>query len=87
VAWCELTEGAGGYREEMDSFLTLLLQAYDSVDRGVLWLKLMRRGFGGAFLKMVQALYTDDNFVTSANGEETRKIFLRRGLRQGCSMR
>ena len=35
----------------------------------------------------VQALYTDDNFVTSANGEETRKIFLRRGVRQGCSMR
>ena len=54
VAWCELTEGAGGYREEMDSFLTLLLQAYDSVDRGVLWLKLKRMGFGGAFLKMVQ---------------------------------
>ena len=64
VAWCEVTEGEGGCREEIYNFLTPLMQAYDSVDRGVLWLKLKRMGFGGAFLRMVQVSWIRANLRT-----------------------
>ena len=61
-------------------------KAYDSVDRDILWAKLEALGFGGQFLQSLKSIYRDDCVVTSVNGLETRPVFLRRGLRQGCSL-
>ena len=61
-------------------------EAYDSVDRTILWKKLRGLGFGGDFLRTLQSIYTGDSVVTEVNGLSTRPVYLRRGLRQGCSL-
>ena len=61
-------------------------RAYDSVNRGILWSRLAGMGFGGQFLRSLQALYTGDCVESSVRGESTKPVFLRRGLRQGCSL-
>ena len=61
-------------------------KAYDTVNRSILWQKLERMGFGGKFLKSLQALYSGDCVVCMVNGSPTRPVYLRRGLRQGCSL-
>ena len=61
-------------------------KAYDSVDRGILWRKLSSLGIGGTFLATLKSLYLDDSIDCNVNGIITRSIFLRRGLRQGCSL-
>jgi len=60
-----------------------IAKAYDSVNRNVLWKKLMKMGIDGKFLCMLQSVYQGDSVV---NGVSTRSIFLQRGLRQGCSL-
>ena len=61
-------------------------KAYDSVNREVLWKKLSSMGFGGRFLSTLKSLYKDDCVDCMVNGLLTKPIFLRRGLRQGCSL-
>ena len=61
-------------------------QAYDSVDRDILWKKLAGLGIGGMFLRSLQAIYKGDCVEAVVNGSKTRPVFLRRGLRQGCSL-
>ena len=61
-------------------------KAYDSVNRSILWAKLASLGFGGEFLGCLRALYTNDCVDSVINGISTRPVFLRRGLRQGCSL-
>ena len=61
-------------------------KAYDSVNREVLWKKLSSLGFSGSFLSSLKALYNDDSVDCVVNGLTTRPVFLRRGLRQGCSL-
>ena len=61
-------------------------KAYDSVNREVLWKRLSSMGFGGQFLSTLKSLYTDDCVDCVVNGIPTKQIFLRRGLRQGCSL-
>ena len=61
-------------------------KAYDSVNRSILWNKLVKMGFGGEFLGCLKALYNGDSVDSVVNGISTRPVFLRRGLRQGCSL-
>ena len=61
-------------------------KAYDTVDRNVLWRKMSRMGFGGQFLDTLKSIYSGDTVQTEMNGLKTRPVFLRRGLRQGCSL-
>lgn len=61
-------------------------KAYDSVNRSILWAKLAAMGFGGDFLGCLKALYYNDSVDSVINGISTRPVFLRRGLRQGCSL-
>jgi hypothetical protein len=61
-------------------------KAYDSVDRPTLWAKLKKMGFGGAFLRTLQRMYEGDYVTTEINGVVTRPVYLKRGLRQGCSL-
>ena len=61
-------------------------KAYDSVNRRILWSKLAVMGFKGEFLNTLKSLYNGDSVDSVVNGLSTRPIFLRRGLRQGCSL-
>ena len=61
-------------------------KAYDSVNREILWKKLSSLGISGEFLETIKSLYLDDCVDCIVNGLTTRPIFLRRGLRQGCSL-
>ena len=61
-------------------------KAYDSVNRSILWKKLSSMGFGGHFLSTLRSLYRDDSVDCMVNGLLTKPIYLRRGLRQGCSL-
>jgi hypothetical protein len=61
-------------------------KAYDSVARRKLWERLRRMGLGGLFLGMLRGLYSEDNFITEMNGVTSRRIYLGRGVRQGCSL-
>ena len=61
-------------------------KAYDSVNREILWRKLALLGISGKFLDMLKSMYSGDSVDTVVNGVCTRSVFLRRGLRQGCSL-
>ena len=63
-----------------------LANAYPTVNREKLWLTMRKQGFGEKFINAIKALYTNDRTSTIVLGEKTKPIFLRRGLRQGCSM-
>ena len=43
-------------------------------------------GFGNAFICCLQALYSGDSSSATVAGKETKRVFQRRGLRQGCSL-
>ena len=61
-------------------------KAYDSVDRDILWKKLEKIGIRGAFLETLKSLYSGDSVRCVFNDCMTRPVYLRRGLRQGCSL-
>ena len=61
-------------------------KAYDTVCRILLWMTLVRMGLGGSFVRMIMAMYDGDYLTTEVNGEKTRRVFLGRGVRQGCSL-
>ena len=61
-----------------------LFKAYDTVDRDILWNKMRKLGFGDHFIRCLQALYLGDSSSATVAGKETRRVFQRRGLRQGC---
>ena len=61
-------------------------KAYDSVNREVLWKKLAKVGISGKFLDMLRSMYSGDSVDSVVNGISTRSVFLKRGLRQGCSL-
>ena len=63
-----------------------ITKAYDSVNREVLWAKLAKLGISGKFLNMLKTMYTGDSVDCSVNGVITRCVYLKRGLRQGCSL-
>ena len=63
-----------------------LVKAYDTVDRDILWRKLVGLGFGGSFLATLKSIYDGDSVVCEVNGLTTSPVYLRRGLRQGCSL-
>ena len=61
-------------------------KAYDTVDRGILWHRMSALGFGGQFLDTIKSIYSGDSVQCVVNGLTTRPVYLRRGLRQGCSL-
>ena len=56
------------------------------MNRQVLWKRLSNLGIRGNFLAAIKSLYANDCIDCNVNGMITRPIFLRRGLRQGCSL-
>ena len=61
-------------------------KAYDSVNRDLLWKRLQSLGIDGPFLETLKSMYSDDSVRCTVNGATTRSVFLKRGLRQGCSL-
>jgi hypothetical protein len=61
-------------------------QAYDRVPRGRLWAQLELLGYGGEWLRAVQAIYADVPMTISAPGLEDRVIHTTQGLKQGCPL-
>ena len=51
-----------------------------------MWKRLQHFGISGEFLGTLQSLYTGDNVDCMVNGLATQPVFLKRGLRQGCSL-
>ena len=63
-----------------------IMKAYDTVDRSVLWSKLLKLGFGNKFISCLKNLYHDDCISTEVCGIKTRPLYQSRGVRQGCSL-
>ena len=61
-------------------------KAYDSVNRSILWSKLEKLGIRGTFLESLKSMYSGDSVRCTVNVTTTRSVYLRRGLRQGCSL-
>jgi hypothetical protein len=61
-----------------------LRKAYDSVDRETLWNILELYGVRGKLLEAIKVLYKDTRAVVRVGDEESDKINLMRGVKQGC---
>ena len=81
ILWKLKAMGKKGHLAYLD-----ISKAYDSVNREILWSRMSRMGFDGVFLQSLKALYTGDCVQSTVNGVTTSPVYLRRGLRQGCSL-
>ena len=61
------------------------IQAYDSVNRQILFSKLNHLGFGGKTLSLIQSMYHNDNLQFVINGQSSEPLWLTRGVKQGMS--
>ena len=69
----------------MKSFLLFvdLQEAYDRVDRTILFRKLEQMNFSGLLINYLRDYYANDYITTDAAGVRTSKQYQTRGLRQG----
>ena len=77
---------AKAMKEQVHLGFVDISKAYDSVNRDILWQKLEKIGIRGAFLETLKALYSGDSIRCLFNDTKTGPVYLRRGLRQGCSL-
>ena len=63
-----------------------LKEAYDRVDRPTLYSKLKQLNFPDRFISFLKDYYCDDFITSSTAGTRTQKVYLSRGLRQGCNL-
>ena len=77
---------AKALKEEVHLGFVDISKAYDSVNRDLLWKKLEKIGIRGSFLDALKALYAGDSVRCMFNNTKTKPVYLRRGLRQGCSL-
>ena len=76
-----------GDRKLVNHLLFLdLKEAYDRVDRTILYSKLKQLNFPDTFIEFLQDYYCNDFITTSSTGQSTSKMYLSRGLRQGCNL-
>ena len=47
---------------------------------------LQELGLGKKFIETIKSLYIGDNITTRINGKQSRTIYLKQGVRQGCSL-
>ena len=73
--------------EKKDLHLVLvdIQAAYDTVRRSELFYAMDQLGFGGSICGLFRSLYTHDYVRFDVNGHLTGKMYLREGLKQGCS--
>ena len=63
-----------------------LKEAYDRVDRNILFARLQQLKFPDKLIAFLRNYYFQDNISTSSTGERSRKQYQQRGLRQGCNL-
>ncbi|XP_071136614.1 uncharacterized protein [Mytilus edulis] len=61
-------------------------KAFDTVNREMLWYKLMALGINGKFLKGLQSLYVDVRYAVKINGYMTDMFNVNLGVKQGCKL-
>lgn len=62
-----------------------LEKAFDSVDRELLWVTLVKKGISKKFLKALQAIYSVDNACVRLKTDRVTESFkIRQGVKQGC---
>ena len=61
-------------------------KAYDSVNRSILWGKLIAVGINGKILRAVESLYRSVSSCVRINGLTTEWFDVKTGLRQGCPL-
>ncbi|KAF1333494.1 Rxlr effector protein, partial [Globisporangium splendens] len=62
------------------------MKAYDTLDRGFLYLVLSKFGFGRQFVDLVRRMHTDTTAQYLVNGELSREWEVKSGIRQGCPL-
>ena len=71
------------------STIILLLdasKAFDRVNRNFLWKIMEKFGFGQSLITWIKLLYSGSHSRVCTNGFLTDKIYLERGVRQGCPL-
>ena len=63
-----------------------LKEAYDMVDRGILFRKLLQYNFPPQLISYLQEYYFADCISTSSAGKKSSTLYQTRGLRQGCNL-
>ena len=63
-----------------------LTKAYDSVNREILYKKLVSIGFGGKVLSMIQSMNFNDCIKVKIGGEFSEPVWFTRGVKQGCCL-
>ena len=75
-------------RERIKGVLSFvdLKAAYDSVNRDKLFEAMDKLGLGGKFQRIIGSLYHNDNIIFEVNGSDTKPLYLKQGVRQGCNL-
>ena len=60
--------------------------AYDTVNREILWVKLEKLGFSGLLVNAIKSLYSNVMSSVKLNGFTTDWFSVHCGLKQGCSL-
>ena len=63
-----------------------LKEAYDRVDRNILFAKLRQLNFPEHFITLITSYYFQDNVSVSSTGTRSNTQYQQRGLRQGCNL-
>ena len=61
-------------------------KAYDTVNREMLWYKLIALGINGKFLKGIQSMYVNVQYSVKINGYMTDMFDVNMGVKQGCKL-
>lgn len=76
-------------KESKQDLVILLLdfeKAYDRINWKFLEAAMRKLGFSETWVKWTSSLYRDAEFTVLVNGRKTKKIPVRRSLRQGCPL-
>ena len=63
-----------------------ITEAYDSIDRGILFTKVLNFGISRLMYKALLALYDGVRCSVGINGKLTEWVSVNCGLKQGCSL-
>ena len=63
-----------------------LAKAFDKVPHDLLWSKMSKMGFHKHFIDILKSLYKDAYVTVMVNGQQTRKIWIKSGVKQGCPL-
>ena len=63
-----------------------LAKAFDKVPHNLLWSKMSKMGFHKHFIDILKSLYKDAYVTVMVNGQQTKKLLIKSGVKQGCPL-